>query len=60
VKRRNPGPFTTPLPLGGIRPQAALRQWPAPALVRANTPEAWDALMRDLDAGFTGARHYRR
>ncbi len=60
MKRRSPEPFTAPLPLGGIRLQAALPQWPALAQVRANTPEAWDALMRDLDAGLAAARLYGR
>jgi len=60
MKRRSSGPFTTQLALGGIRFQTVLPQWPAPAQVRANTPEAWDSLMRDLDAGFPAARHHRR
>ena len=52
MKRRNPGATTAPYSLGGTRTQTSFLQLPAPARVRTNTPEAWDALMRELDADF--------
>jgi hypothetical protein len=58
MKRRSPAPSTTPLFLGDVRFRTAFPRWPIQ--LRANTPEAWDALMRDLDAGFAAARLYRR
>lgn len=50
MKRRSPGTTTAPYVLGGTPLQTTLPQLPAPARRRANNPEAWDALMRELDA----------
>lgn len=52
MKRRSPGATTAPFALGGTRLQTALPQLPEPARLCANNPEAWDALMQDLDANF--------
>lgn len=52
MKRRSSGFIIPPFALSGTRIQTVLPQ--LPALVRgANNPEAWDALMRELDADFT-------
>ncbi len=53
MKRRSPGALTAPFGLGGTRIQTALPQLPELVRARANNPQAWDALMREIDADFT-------
>lgn len=52
MKRRSSGSIMPPFALSGIRIQTVLPQLPALVQARANNPEAWDALMRELDADF--------
>ncbi|MDR7159870.1 hypothetical protein [Arthrobacter sp. BE255] len=52
MKRRSSGSVLPPFAPSGTRSQTLLPQLPAPARSRADNPEAWDALMRELDADF--------
>ncbi|MCP1415619.1 hypothetical protein [Paenarthrobacter sp. A20] len=53
MKRRSSGFIIPPSALSGTHIQTALPQLPASQGGRTNNPEAWDELMRELDADFT-------
>ncbi|MFH5879345.1 hypothetical protein [Arthrobacter sp. NA-172] len=52
MKRSSPGATTAPFARGGTVFQTAFPHLPELARRRANNPEAWDALVRELRADF--------
>lgn len=52
MKRRSSGALTAPLAFAGPRIQTVLPRLPEPLRAWTNSPEVWDALMRELDADY--------